>query len=247
MKCVILAAGSSRRLRPLTAASPKCLLKIGGNPLLRRLIEHVRAAGFSRIAIVTGFGSEKVRQFLKNHGPKRKITEIRNERYSTTNNLYSLWLAKDFIGSEGFLLLDSDLLFGPGLLPFFLRHERYSNRLAVRVRGPHDEEEVRVKINRWDQIKRIGKEIPLRESYGESIGIALFSRPATPHLFRILEERIAAGSGKKEFYEAAFQQFIDEGKKLWAVDVSDFPSVEIDTHEDLDFAQRTVLPLIEHV
>ncbi len=246
MKCVILAAGISKRLRPLTATTPKCLLKIGSKTLLQRLVENAMKAGCTDFCVVTGFKATKIRQFLSTRFPKRSFLEIQNERFSSTNNMYSLSLAKEFVGGSSFLLLDCDIVFGGDLLPYFNGFERYYNRLAVRVRGPHDEEEIKVKINRWDQILRIGKDVPLRETYGESIGIGLFSSTAVLKLFRIIEERIKAGPGKREFYEAAFQQLIDLGTRLWAVDVSDFPSAEIDTHEDLERARQKILPGIEH-
>jgi choline kinase len=52
-KCVILAAGASTRLRPLTDTMPKCLLKVGGKILLERIIENVLATGIKEIAIVS--------------------------------------------------------------------------------------------------------------------------------------------------------------------------------------------------
>lgn len=246
MKCVILAAGISKRLRPLTATTPKCLLNIGSKTLLQRLVENALKAGCTEFCVVTGFKATKIRNLLRSRFPKRSFLEIQNERFASTNNMYSLSLAKEFVGRSAFLLLDSDIVFSGELLPYFNGFERYYNRLAVRVRGLHDEEEVKVKINRWDQILQIGKEVSLRETYGESIGIGLFSSTAVLRLFRIIEQRIKAGPGKREFYEAAFQQLIDLGTRLWAVDISDFPCAEIDTHEDLDHARRKILPAIEH-
>ncbi len=246
MKCVILAAGISKRLRPITEATPKCLIKIGEKSLLQRIVEHAAAAGCTEFCIVTGFKAIKVRNFLKKVFPKRAFVQIQNERFSTTNNLYSLSLTRHFVGGSPFLLMDSDILFAAGLLPYFNTFSRYYNRLAVRVKGLHNEEEIRVKINRWSQILRIGKDVPLRETYGESIGIGLFSSSAASKLFRIIDERINAGPGRREFYEAAFQQLIDLGTRLWAIDISDFPSAEIDTHEDLAHARTSVLPAIEH-
>jgi choline kinase len=90
----------------------------------------------------------------------------------------------------------------------------------------------------------IGKTTPLSESYGESIGIELFSPSAAALLFEALEARVRTGSGRAEFYEASFQELIDRGAKIAAVDPSDFPAVEIDTPEDLEYAERVAVPLL---
>jgi NDP-sugar pyrophosphorylase family protein len=51
MKAMILAAGSGTRLRPLTARIPKCMIPIGGKPILERTIEHLRRYGVTELVI----------------------------------------------------------------------------------------------------------------------------------------------------------------------------------------------------
>jgi len=238
MKCVILAAGVAKRLRPLTVNTPKSLLNIGGKPLLQRILENLLRAGVRDIGIVTGFGESKIRSFIRRKFAHQRVDFIRNPRFRTTNNAYSLFLTKSFVSGSPFLLLDSDILFGHKLLTLLLNSQRRPNRVAVRVAGTHDEEEIRVKINRWDHIIRIGKDVPLRETYGESIGVEIFSADAATRLFNILERRIRTGKGSTEFYEAAFQELIDGGVRLWAVDIGTLPVAEIDTAKDLAYAQQ---------
>ncbi|MBI4417800.1 MAG: phosphocholine cytidylyltransferase family protein [Ignavibacteriales bacterium] len=240
MKCVILAAGIGKRLQPLTNKLPKCLIRIGGMTLLERTLRNVLSAGIREFAIVTGFEERKIRSAVSRYFPALHVTFIDNEHYRVTNNAFSLFLARKFVGQSPFLLLDSDLFLGNALLEEFLDIPRRPNRLAVRVSGQHDTEEIRVRINRWDHVVEIGKHVPLRETYGESVGIGLFSAPAAFQLFQILGRRVVEGPGKTEFYEAAFQQGIGEGLKLWAVDISRFPVLEIDTPEDLERAEKLV-------
>ena len=66
----------------------------------------------------------------------------------------------------------------------------------------------------------------------------MFSAEAAARLFSILERRVRDAKGKSEFYEASFQELIDKGVVLKAVDVSTFPTIEIDTPEDLELAER---------
>lgn len=242
-KCVILSAGTSTRLRPLTETMPKCLLKVVWKTLLERTIENILTAGIKEIAIVVGYRAEMIREFMKQRFLHQKICFILNPNYANTNNAYSLMLARRFLEdrngkvNDNLLLLDSDILFSNKLLPYLLSVEA-NNKIAVRVSGEHNEEEVQVGINLDGNINFIGKKSDLNKTTGESIGIELFSAEAAARLFAILERRIRKRIGKSEFYEAAFQEMIEEGVKLKAVDVSAFPTIEIDTPEDLELAKR---------
>lgn len=246
MKCVILAAGSATRMRPLSSNLPKCLLPVGGKPILQRLIENVSAAGVAQIGLVIGYNAQAIRSFVKQQFPFLRIQFIVNPKYESTNNAFSLLMARNFYfgkkdraESEDLLLLDGDIVFSPDLLLFLLA-QSFSNKIAVRVQGDHDEEEVRVKVDAAGNILTIGKTTPLSETHGESIGLEIFSSPSARRLFQILEQRVRSGEGRTEYYEATFQKMIDQGDKLSAVDVSNFAALEIDTPEDLCMAEKMV-------
>lgn len=242
-RCIILAAGASTRLRPLTNAMPKCLLRVKDKTLLERTIENVFNTGIKEIAIVIGYRPKIIREFLEKRFPHQRFRFIPNPNYATTNNAYSLLLARRFLEnkdgkvSHDLLLLDSDILFPQMLLPFLL-NDRIKDKIAVRISGEHYEEEIRVTVDKNNNILTIGKGMPLFETYGESIGIEVFSVETTARLFTILEQRIRHGEGRNEFYEAAFQEMIDEGVKLKAVDISAFPAIEIDTLKDFQLAEQ---------
>ena len=243
--CVILAAGISSRLRPLTDDRPKCLLEINGKTLLQSTLEHVFAAGLRRVAIVAGYKAEMIREHFFTQFPEKRFKYIFNPNYQTTNNAYSLLLAKKFLEdhnqeiTNNLLLLDSDLLFGSQLLPAFLSGD-VSDKIAVRVQGEHDEEEeIGINVNAAGIITNIGKNIA--GAAGESIGIELFSPSSTAKLFAVLEHRVRAGSGRTEFYEASFQQLIEQGSEFSMIDVSEHPIMEIDTIEDYRQAQQLIV------
>ena len=252
MKCIILAAGASTRMKPLTDSVPKCLLRVGDKAILQRTIENVVEAGIDSIGLVLGYKAEEVRAFVKAAFPFHRIRFLMNPKFESTNNAFSLLMAREFYLSEArknvplqdLLLLDSDIVFSSRLLPYLLL-QKPANRIAVRVKGEHDEEEIRVKVDRDKNIVLIGKTTPLGETYGESIGIEAFSPAAAAALFEVLERRVREGSGRLEFYEASFQELISRGVTLAAVDISEYPSVEIDTPEDLAYAEEALVPLLE--
>ena len=254
MRCVIVAAGMSSRLRPLTDALPKCLLKIGGKTILERTVENLLGAGAVNIALVVGFEAEQIRSFLRQKFPEEKFRFILNPNFATTNNAYSLLLAGNYFLQSGvqkdtrehLLILDSDVVFHPHILQLIGREDG-ENGIAVRVEGGHDAEEVRVTVNETGHVTKIGKDVDVKNSYGESIGIEWFDHETGKLLFAVLEKRVRAGKGRLEYYEESFQEMIDRGVKCKAVNVGDIPVVEIDSQADLAFAEQSVVPRIDSV
>lgn len=61
---VIMAGGEGRRLRPLTEATPKPLLSVGGKPLLEILIERLRQSGIARVIIALHHKPDMIRERL---------------------------------------------------------------------------------------------------------------------------------------------------------------------------------------
>ncbi len=109
MKAIILAAGKGTRLDG-TAVKPKCLVEIGGLTLLQRQVESLRELNIERIVLVIGFGAESIRKECDSD-----ISFVENIHFAQTSSLYSLWLAREHL-AEGFVVLNSDVLFHPQLL-----------------------------------------------------------------------------------------------------------------------------------
>lgn len=229
------------------------MIPVGGKPIIQRAVENVLIAGAKEIGIVLGYKREELKAFLRKHFPFHKIRFIVNPKFEATNNAFSLLMAREFYEGDAtrsmplqrLLLLDSDIVFSSNLLPFILNNAK-SDALAVRVKGPHNEEEIKVQADATGIILKIGKEIPLAETYGESIGIEVVSPSTAERLFQVLEKRVRQGVGRTEFYESSFQELIDEGARMSAVDVSDYPAAEIDTPEDLSFVENNITPKLEN-
>jgi len=65
MRALLLAAGTGSRLGPVTATTPKCLLKINGRPLLDYWLELLFGAGIERVLINTHWLAEQVDAHVK--------------------------------------------------------------------------------------------------------------------------------------------------------------------------------------
>jgi len=243
VKAVVLAAGLASRLRPWTEQTPKCLLPIGGGTLLDRTLEAVETAGLRDVVLVTGYLEDQIRARVRERHGGLRVKFVRNAAYATTNNIYSLWLARGLVLEEGMLLLDSDILFDPGILSDLRRAGR-PDVLAVKRGFALGEEEIKVEVDADRRVLAIGKHVPPDRAFGESIGIEIFSPSALSGLYRALENKVVREGAVDVFYEAAFQDWIDAGGTITAFDIGTRPAIEIDTIDDFRMAERDVLPLL---
>ena len=236
MKAVILAAGIASRLRPLTDNTPKCLLKAGKKSILERTLDNLIVNDCKDIVIVTGYLEQQIRNFISAYYPQLTITYIYNEVYSSTNNIYSLWLAKHSILGNEMLLLDSDIIFDKEIITQLLT-SGHDNCLALKIHDVKDEE-IKVRIDAKGSVLEIGKTVKLEDAVGESIGIERFGVETVGKLFDILDRMIVVEKNVNLFYEAAFQELAENNTDIFTVDVSDFFCMEIDTAADLEEAVR---------
>lgn len=234
MKAVILAAGIASRLRPLTNNTPKCLLNVGSKCLLARTIDSLIANGFDRLVIVTGYLKEMIESFVSANYPDLRVEYIFNSKYDSTNNIYSLWLAKSAVQGQSMLLLDSDILFDAALISALLE-SKHENCLALNSHELGDEE-IKVILNTDGQITEISKTCSIETAVGESVGIEKFSAEFVQDLYTELDDMILNKGQSGVFYEMAFENLIKKGAEIYTVDTTNIFSMELDTVEDFETA-----------
>jgi len=131
MKALILAAGYGNRMRPLTDTTHKTLLRVGGQTLIGRIVDGLRAHAVTEIVVVTGHLADDLEQALTAAYPDLRFTFVRNLRYRETNNIYSLALAFDTIDlDDDILLIESDLVYEPAVIRRIVE-SRYPNVALV--------------------------------------------------------------------------------------------------------------------
>jgi choline kinase len=236
VKALILAAGTASRLRPLTENTPKCLLRIGDKTLLERTFDALLAGGIDDIVVVTGFLGSQIKDFVGKTFRNLDVTFVHNESYASTNNIYSLWLAKAYMGNGGFLLLDSDIYFDRALITALLESPA-PDALALN-RHPLGEEEIKVIVDPANRIVGISKTCSIEAAAGESIGIEKISSGYAEALFGELDVMIKEEKMENVFYEKAFERLAAKGITFEAVDTTAIFSMEIDTVDDYAEAQK---------
>ncbi|MDR2246327.1 MAG: aminotransferase class I/II-fold pyridoxal phosphate-dependent enzyme [Treponema sp.] len=116
MQAVILAAGMGNRLGKYTSNNTKCMLSINGMTLIERALDALDSAGIRKCVIVVGYKKDNLIAFVGNRYKNVEIIYVINDIYNKTNNIYSLYLAKDHLLSDDTLLLESDLIFEKELI-----------------------------------------------------------------------------------------------------------------------------------
>ncbi|MBQ6204572.1 MAG: phosphocholine cytidylyltransferase family protein [Prevotella sp.] len=234
---VILAAGMAKRLRPLTDECPKCLLTVGQRTLLQRTVDGILAAGISELVVVTGYRAQMIRDFLTSNYPDLTIHFIDNPDYAHNNNIFSLWLTRPYTEGRDFLLLDSDILFDPEIIPAVLAAE--GSALALN-RHELGDEEIKVIVDEQNRVVEISKVCSIEQAIGESVGIEKMEAAYSTALFRELEKMIEGEGLIDIFYERAFERLIPQGHTFTVVDTTRFFSIELDTVEDFENAKKLI-------
>ena len=238
---VILAAGMAKRLRPLTDERPKCLLKVGERTLLQRTVDAMLAAGINELVVVTGYRANMIRDFLTEMYPKLTIHFIDNPDYAHNNNIFSLWLTRPYTDGRDFLLMDSDILCDPAIIPTVINVG--DSALALN-RHELGEEEMKVVADAEGRITEISKTCRPEDAAGESVGVERMTADYSTALFRELEQMIEREGLIDIFYERAFERLIPQGHTFRIVDTTDLFSIELNTPEDFVNAQRLIPPAL---
>jgi len=231
---LLLAAGTGSRLFPLTKNSPKCLTLVNEKSILERLINNLKKQGFKRLVIVTGYKNECIMDFLGSNSGDINIEYIYSRLYRTTNNIYSLWMARNII-NEPFVLFESDLVINTSLLDEMV----YPDKIAVAKMQPWLNGAT-VSLNKQNQVTKFHK--GTTDTYTDirykSVNIYSFSLSSWQAIVKKLNQYIDMGSVNC-YYEAVFSEMIDNKTLSFeSVSYDHKPWYEIDTIYDLAEAEK---------
>ncbi len=244
MKAVILAAGRGSRLGSVTGGRPKCLLSFGGRTILDRQIDALLGAGVAEIALVVGHAKQQLIAHVhgRYEGEAGRISFIENPEYADTNNMVSLWLAREWLGDDPFVCLNADVLCHRGVVQ---RAVEARGDLVVLIDREYREETTKVRIED-DRVVALAKTITRANFDGTFVNIATFSAAGGRTLFAAAEEMFAAGQ-RNQFYNDVLHLLAGRGVAVGYEEIGDLPWAEIDDGQDLAYAQREVLPRIAAV
>lgn len=240
MQAIILAAGMGRRLGELTGENTKCMLEVNGVRLIDRALACLSQFALSRIVLVVGYQAENLKRHVGTEFRGIPIVYVENPIYDKTNNIYSLYLAKDWLVAEDTLLLESDLIYEQSVV-------------AKLVNDPYPNLALVDKYESWmdgtvvtlDENLRIVNFLSKKQfkyadidSYYKTVNIYKFSREfAVSHYVPFLEAYCTA-LGRNEYYEQVLKVItLLEDSPLKALPLAGEKWYEIDDVQDLDIAE----------
>ncbi len=236
MRVIILAAGMGSRLYPLTKDRPKCLVPIINNkPLLKVQLDAIKHISPEQVVVVTGYRSKQIEEKIKlweNEYPF-EIVNIFNPFFSLSNNLASLYMARDKL-DEDFILVNSDDIFHNSVIIGLSQIMEDGIWITISRKTKYDWEDMKI-VEKEGFIRKISKEIPLEEANGESIGMVLFRGEARQRFVNTLIDVMHEPEALNAFWEYAVQKAIDRGVPAKPYIVDDDKWAEMDFHPDLEF------------
>ena len=247
MKAIIIAAGSSSRLKKFTESLPKGLLEINGQTIIQRQIEYLRNNGINDIVIVTGPNADCF--------DFKDITYVHDHDYERHDVLGSLMAAKNHM-NDGFIMLYSDIVFDESILKSILNFKGkigiavdmdWKKKYEKRTEHPITEaDNVLIQSGKIIHTKQfipeinsgvIGEFMPLMilSSSGANIFVKMFEKLEKIHKGKFHE----MPSLKKAVLTDMFQELIDSQIIISPIIISG-KWYEIDTPQDLEMVKKKI-------
>lgn len=229
MKALIMAAGMGSRLSKTIGERPKCTLPtLDGTPIIRRSVQMMLGLGIDPV-LCTGYHGEMIRESLEG----LPVRYYENPFYAVTNNVASIWFARQELGDDTDILLTSGDLYYPGS---FLQRA-LGNRDPVMMFGDSSrvcDGDFYLHLDAEGYVDRYGPQLPLPMRQYEYMGISRLSAGLVPEFRRRVEEYVARGSYNTYFEDVVLSFARDRSRKVAIVDVAGEFWREYDYYEDYE-------------
>ena len=240
MQAVILAAGMGKRLGKLTKGNTKCMIEVGGETLISRLLRQLDKHTLSKIILVVGYKAQELKDYLATLQVQTPIEFVENTVYDKTNNIYSLYLAKDYLTTEDTLLFESDLILEDAVISKLINHPYPDLALVDKYESWMDGTVVTL-----DEENRIQRFIPNGQfkyeeipSYYKTVNVYKFSQQFSANMYVPFLEAYCTALGKNEYYEQVLRVItMLDNSGMRALPLTGEQWYEIDDIQDLDIAE----------
>jgi len=235
MQALILAAGTGSRLGKHTKDNTKCMLEINNVSLIKHTLEKLNNVGVRKLILVVGYKKDNLIQHVGDKYKDIDIEYVENPIYDQTNNIYSLYLAKDKLEQDDTILLESDLIFEEEVLQRLLDDERRS--LAVVDKYQLWMDGTAVTLDSDDSILNFFTKKTFRfqdvNEYYKTVNIYKFSKEFSQKSYIPFLEAYSKAMGDNEYYESVLRVItILEGQELRVMRLNGERWYEIDDVQD---------------
>lgn len=238
---VILAAGRGSRLKELSLEQPKPMIQVNEVTIISNLIRTLIHSGIRHIVVIIGYKAERLREHLAPFSDQVQLTFVENKDYETTNNIYSLWLAKDHL-TKGFSLFEADVFIEENIVRDFL-DSRYEDLMLV----DKFQSFMNGTVVDFDQSYRVKRMYMKRDQEADTFSYD--DKYKTVNFYKISEglsqsfflpklDQHIASKDTGSYYELIIKEAVDSGLPFYVFETGDRKWFEIDTQEDLNQAQQ---------
>lgn len=239
MQAIILAAGMGKRLKHLTKDKTKCMVEVNGRTLIQRTLDILEKQDLSRIIIVTGYMGDTLKSYVESLGIKTPVEFIDNPIYATTNNIYSLALARDKMVEDDTLLFESDLIFEQKVVDRLVADPRPT--LATVAHFESWMSGTCLKIDKENKIADFipGKYLDFtdKHKYYKTVNIYKFSKDFSAKTYMPFLTAYEQAVGENEYYESVIKLIaMIENTEIRVMKLEGERWYEIDDALDLDIA-----------
>lgn len=240
MKAIILAAGMGSRLKALTKDNPKCMVKVNNETLVSRILSQLDKCNLEEIILVLGYKKDILKEYINNLGIKTKISYIDNDIYNKTNNIYSLYMAKEEMFKNDILLLESDLIFDDSILENLVINQ--SKNMAVVASYKPWMDGTCVKLDNENNIIKFvsSKKFNFNDTKNlyKTVNIYKLSKDFNKCYVKFLEAYLSS-NGENQYYETVLETMINilPNELKGFVLNNNQKWYEIDDKQDLDIAE----------
>ena len=240
MQAIILAAGMGKRLGEYTKNNTKCMVEVNGVKLIDRVFKQLATLPISRVVMVIGYEGEKLRNYLGDEKEGLRIDYVENSVYNKTNNIYSLWLAKQQLQEDDTLLIESDLIFDDQMLPLICNHPEPNLALVAKYEPWMDGTMVLIDDDRniINFVSKAAFDYSQIDKYFKTVNVYKFSRDFSRQKYVPFLEAYTKSVGNNEYYENVLRiiSFLNS-HDLKALPIQGLKWYEIDDKQDLDIAE----------
>ena len=245
MQAIILAAGMGKRLGEYTHDNTKCMLKVNGVRLIDRALATLKEVEVSRIVLVVGYKGQNVRNHIGTEYHGIPIEYVENPIYDRTNNIYSLYLAKEYMLAEDTLLLESDIIFESSVVKKLVDDKSPNIALVDKYESWMDGTVVTI-----DENQRIMRFIDKSrfnfgdiQKYYKTVNIYKFSKEFSTKYYVPFLTAYCTALGDNEYYEQVLRVILHlHNAPIKALPLSGDLWYEIDDVQDLDIASGMFAP-----
>lgn len=239
MQAIILAAGMGKRLGEYTHDNTKCMLEVNGIRLIDRALSALYEVNITRVVIVVGYKGQNVIDYIGTNYKGVPIEFVENPIYNKTNNIYSLYLAKDYMLEDDTLLLESDIIFDSAVIKKLVENDYPNLALVDKYESWMDGTVVTLdndqKITRF--IDKSGFVFSDIQKYYKTVNIYKFSKEFSEKYYVPFLTAYCTALGDNEYYEQVLRVILHlRNAPLKALPLAGDLWYEIDDVQDLDIA-----------